>query len=135
MIFERKNCSVALEVGRRAKAIFRFEKTAMAVPRENELVYDHYTDAHSPPACSVLSGSGKRTREPPACAAYPWDEIKPDVAGNLRSEPLRKWALRQGMAWMSPLEQLASGYVPEEVALGPDDRLVQVMVAAWWLWR
>ena len=100
--------------------------------RENELVHDHYVDLGTSTVPGVYANH-KRLRDNPPYADLPWDPIDESLVGKLEVQPLRRWAGGQGLKWMSPLEQLAPGFIPKPAPQveGECQEEVRVSVATW----
>ena len=72
--------------------------------REKELVYDYYVDLDtSDETLETPQCERKRGRAAPSYRSWEWDEIDSEVAGKMRTEPLRKWSVTHGLTWMSPM--------------------------------
>ena len=100
--------------------------------REKELVYDYYVDLDtSDETLETPQCERKRGRAAPSYRSWEWDEIDSDVAGKMRTEPLRKWAVKHDLAWMAPINELTGSFVPEEREDARRDNLPRVRVADW----
>jgi hypothetical protein len=102
-----------------------------SVAREYEQVYEHYVRQQADEEWWDAENVRKRHRKQPELASMDWDPIDDNLAGHLKATPLRKWAEREKIVWMSPLEQLAPGFTPATVEDAATKKTTQVKVASW----
>jgi hypothetical protein len=110
---------------------FALKKRMSSVAREYEDVYEHYVRQQADEEFWNAENVRKRHRKQPDLANMDWDPIDDDLAGHLKATPLRKWAEREKIAWMSPLEQLAPGFTPVTVEDAATKKTTQVKVTSW----